>query len=261
MTLFHALVVITQLVLGTQPETSTASDTQRIDLTTTIDGQAYTCVVIINSQATKGGPAVLFLHGYGESGTDNRKQLTVGLPPRANAHPEQWPFVLIAPQKPVFNSEWEEHERAVLHFLKEAADRRLYDPERLAITGLSQGGHGTIMLAKVHLDRFVAAAPVCGYLRPIFNKDHERIDHPEATADTPEYADAAKKLKALPTWFWHGGSDSVVPVAESRALHEALKMIDAKTKYTELPGVDHNSWDAAYGNSELRDWFMKALRN
>lgn len=259
MTLFHALVVITQLMLGTQPERAPASDTQRIDLTTTIDGQAYTCVVIINQQATKGGPAILFLHGYGESGTDNRKQLSVGLPPRANAHPEQWPFVLIAPQKPVFNSEWEDHERAVLYFLKEAADRGLYDPEKLAITGLSQGGHGTIMFAQTHPDRFVAAAPVCGYLRPIFNEDRERINHPEATPETPAYKKAAEKLAKLPTWFWHGDSDSVVPVAESRALHQALNQIDAETKYTELPGVDHNSWDAAYTSEELGEWIEKIM--
>lgn len=89
-----------------------------INLSTTIDGQEYTCAVIINEQATKGGPAILFLHGYGESGTDYRKQLTVGLPPRAKAHPEQWPFVLIAPQKPVFNSEWE---KKVKYFTKKSS--------------------------------------------------------------------------------------------------------------------------------------------
>lgn len=233
--------------------------TEIIDLSTTIDGQEYACSVIINPSATRGGPAILFLHGYGECGTDNEKQLAVGLPKHAMGNPDQWPFVLIVPQKPIFNSEWDEHEDAVLQMLESAAEQGLYNPDRLAITGLSQGGHGTIAFASAHPDQFVAVAPVCGYLRPFFDEDRQRQIHPEATPETPEFIEAAKKLASLPTWFWHGGADSVVPVAESRALHKALKNLDADCKYTELPGIDHNSWDDAYTNEELIAWFKEHL--
>jgi len=27
--------------------------------------------------------------------------------------------------------------------------------------------------------------------------------------------------------------------------------------YTELPGINHNSWDAAYSNTDLIDWMFE----
>jgi len=244
---------------STHPDILYGKTHEVIDVSTTIDGQSYPCAVIINKNATKGGPAILFLHGYGECGTDNERQLSVGLPKHAIDQPELWPFVLIVPQKPIHNSEWEEHEKAVIHFLDEAKAKGLYDPEKLAITGLSQGGHGTMAFARSHSDRFVAAAPVCGYLRPVFTEDRQRIKHPEATKTTPAFIAAAKELQTLPTWFWHGDADSVVSAAESRAIHGALEELDADTRYTELPGVNHNAWDDAYTSDDLSDWFRKRL--
>lgn len=249
-------------MLAAEPETPFEPGEPSIDIidqTLEVEGQKYAWSIMIPPTAEEGGRSLLFLHGYGECGTDGDKQLTVGLPPAIEKNPNRWPFVVIVPQKPTHNSEWEEHEQAVLAMIEQATEMGFIDPQRLAITGLSQGGHGTIALAAAHPDMFTAAAPVCGYLRPFFNKDRERIEHPEATPETPAYKQAAEKLAKLPTWFWHGDSDSVVPVAESRILHQALKRIDAETKYTELPGVDHNSWDEAYSSSELSEWFKQHL--
>lgn len=229
------------------------------DLTVSMSGFDYPCRVIINEYARKGGPAVLFLHGYGECGDDNEKQLTVGLPKHALENPEMWPFVLIVPQKLEHNEEWEVYEFAIRRMLDKAEEMELFDPDRLGITGLSQGGHGTIGLARLWENEFVAAAPVCGYLRPFFTEDRERIDQPAAQADMPEYKSAAQSLREVPIWFWHGDADPVVPVDESRALHGALQALDAKCNYTELPGVDHNAWDAAYSSKELAAWFAKHL--
>jgi predicted peptidase len=241
------------ILYGDQPEL--------IDLSTNIDEQRYPCAVIINKAARKAGPAILFLHGYGECGTDNKLQRTVGLPKHALENPERWPFVFIVPQKPIHNSEWEDHEHALIHFLDTAAEQGLYDPDRLAITGLSQGGHGTMTIAQKYPDRFRAAAPVCGYLRPVFTEQRERIEHPEASKTLPEFIAAAKKLESIPMWFWHGDSDSIVPVSESRAMHSALKAINASTRYSELPNVDHNAWDAAYTDRDLAEWFEQHLKD
>jgi hypothetical protein len=38
---------------------------------------------------------------------------------------------------------------------------------------------------------------------------------------------------------------------------EALKQAGAEPKYTEYPGVGHNSWDQAYGTDELYAWLLK----
>ncbi|MFG0246155.1 MAG: prolyl oligopeptidase family serine peptidase [Phycisphaerales bacterium JB052] len=229
------------------------------DLSFDLNAQHYACKVLINEAATKGGAALLFLHGAGECGTDGLRQLHVGLPRNAMQDPEMWPFVIIAPQKPTVNSEWEDHDLAVMHMLDQAAKLGLFDPERLAITGLSQGGHGTITIAGLHPDRFSAAAPVCGYVRTVFDADRNRIPRTPTTADTPEVVQAANTLNGMPTWIHHGGADSVVPVSESRSLSEALQNLGADTRYSEYPGVNHNSWDNAYTDQALSDWFAELL--
>ena len=229
------------------------------DLPVEVDGQEYACKVMVSEHAQLGGPALLFLHGSGECGTDGVRQTHVGLPRYAMEHPEMWPFVLIVPQKPSVNSEWEDHEEALMLMLDQAAEMGLFDPDRLAITGLSQGGHGTITIASLHPERFKAAAPVCGYVRSVFNDDGVRMPRTPTTADTPEVIESAKRLSLMPTWIHHGGADSVVPVTESRSLHQALVRLNAETLYSEYPGVDHNSWDNAYIDQELSDWFAEQL--
>jgi predicted peptidase len=42
---------------------------------------------------------------------------------------------------------------------------------------------------------------------------------------------------------------------------EALKVAGANPKYTEYPGVGHNSWDKAYGTPELFTWLFEQKRS
>ncbi|MEA5614540.1 carboxylesterase family protein [Nodularia spumigena] len=236
-----------------------------IDYRTEWEGRTYAWSVMIPPGATEGGAGLLFLHGYGECGDDGKKNLAVGLPPAVRKNPERWPMVIIVPQKPVHNSEWEDHEAAVLAILDDAAEKGHYDPEHLAITGLSQGGHGTIWFAANHADRFKAAAPVCGYIDRRFDDNNTRMAVRGATPDSPGTIATAEKLKAMPLWLFHGGKDDVVPPGESRSLFAALgspKKDDpgALACYTEFPDANHNSWDAAYGDPELAAWLVRHTR-
>jgi len=229
------------------------------DISMEIDGQRYACKVMVNEAASIGGSALLFLHGAGECGTEGVRQLHVGLPRYAMESPEDWPFVIIAPQKPTVNSEWEDHAHAVVALLDKAADMGLYDPDRLAITGLSQGGHGTITIAGLYPERFRAAGPVCPYIRTVFSKDRQRIPRVPATPEMPETVEAAKGLESMPVWLHHGEADTVVPVSESRALNMALRSLGADVRYSEYPEVNHNAWDNAYTDRQFGDWFRSLL--
>lgn len=269
----HLAAMAAAIVLGmthatpSQPEISdplpppAEREVRVIDYRMVRDGTEYTWSVMIPPGAEQGGPGLVFLHGYGECGDDGRRQLTVGLPPAVRAHPERWPMVIIVPQKPVHNSEWEDHEPAVLAMIDEAAAKGHIDPEHLAITGLSQGGHGTIVFAANHPDRFRAAAPVCGYVERRFSERGVRTANAGATADNPRVMAAAKKLASVPVWLFHGGKDDVVPPQESRALNAALAAIEgAAVRLTEFPNANHNSWDAAYADPELAAWFVAHTR-
>ena len=53
--------------------------------------------------------------------------------------------------------------------------------------------------------------------------------------------------------MWPSSSLALDVSAEVAA---ALKAVGASVKYTELPGVGHNSWDSAYNNANLMTWLF-----
>ncbi|GJM18515.1 MAG: phospholipase [Phycisphaeraceae bacterium] len=205
-----------------------------------------------------GAPALVFLHGYGECGTEGTHQLGVGLPNVLIWNPERWPFVVVIPQKPEFNADWDDYEDAVLAMLDLAIADYGVDADRVALTGLSQGGHGTIALASHHPDRFRAAAPVCGYTAQRF-VDGDRRELPPVTAESPAVVAAAEALAGTPVWIFHGGADDVVPPAESESLHAALVAAgNDDAKLTIFPNANHNAWDPAYrGDHALWSWLFE----
>jgi poly(3-hydroxybutyrate) depolymerase len=108
-------------------------------------------------------PLILFLHGSGESGTDGSRQLAQGLPRELVWNPDRWPFIVIIPQKPSQDTEWEQYDLELMTMLANARREYNVDPTRLVLTGLSQGGHGAWVLAARHPELWAAAVPVCGY--------------------------------------------------------------------------------------------------
>jgi len=57
-------------------------------------------------------------------------------------------------------------------------------------------------------------------------------------------------------WIFHGGSDPLVNVNQSRSYYRALLRTGADVRYTEYPGVRHNSWDKAFAEKELPTWIF-----
>jgi len=125
--------------------------------------------------------------------------------------------------------------RRALAMLDETSKTYKVDRKRSYLTGLSMGGFGTWSIAQAFPTRFAAIAPICGGGDP----------------------KQAAKIKDLPIWCFHGDSDKTVDVENSRKMIKALKEVGGTPKYTEYPGVDHNSWDRAYSTAELYEWFLK----
>jgi len=200
-------------------------------------GRKYVVFVPGEYSARQSWPAIMFLHGKGERGTDGRLQCTVGLGPAIADYEREgrFPFVAIFPQAIDFGRADDDLTMAILD--KSLSEYRI-DPDRVYLTGLSMGGAGTWRLAARHPDRFAAIAPVCGRTDP-------RL---------------AGNLRHMPVWCFHGDADPVIPVEESRRMIAALRKLGAAARYTEYPGVTHNSWDAAYGTRELYTWFLEHRR-
>jgi predicted peptidase len=229
------------------PKTSNAgpsSVTGFLDRTVEIDGvtSRYQVYVPFGWTKNKNWPVILFLHGAGERGVDVLLQTQVGLGSAIRLHATRWPFIVVIPQCDP-NSFWTEpHPEALaLKALKQSMKEFNGDTHRVYLTGISMGGYGNWSLASENPGRFAAIAPICGGIR--------------STAPG-RYAELAKKLKNLPIWIFHGDADERVPVSESRQMNEALTALGADVRYTEYRGVGHNSWDSAYAEPELPQWFL-----
>ncbi len=212
-----------------------------------------------NYSSSKPAPLLVFLHGSGERGHDNEKQLWHGGAlflkdsiRRMNA------AIVIFPQCPD-DSAWSAFDRSVPRgdsfylslnlslrlstperlvkaLMDSLAEHRIADKKRQYIGGLSLGGFGTYDLLTKYPDYFAAAFPICGM------------------TNVPLYAQRAYKV---PLWIFHGAKDDVVNPQPDRYLYAALK--DKKgvhVQYTEYPEANHNSWDNAFAEPNLLPWLL-----
>ncbi len=214
-------------------------------------GLPYVLYVPRAYDPSKAWPLILFLHGSGESGTDGSRQLTQGLPREVMSNPDRWPFVVVMPQKPSEDSEWERYEVDVMAILARTRHELSVDVTRLILTGLSQGGHGAWVLGSRHPELWAAVVPVCGYGPARFGA---------AGAFTGSARDLAAALGRIPVWAFHGDADDVVPVAETRAIAAALEQAGSHSRVTIYAGVGHASWERAYAEPELPRWLLAQRR-
>src|SRR5688572_5797919 len=110
-------------------------------------------------------PLVLFLHGSGQSGTDNGAQFQVASPLVfvSTANQTNYPCFMVAPQCPT-TRDWINPVmvEGVLELLTTLQTEFSLDPNRVYITGLSMGGYGTWALITRDPGRFAAAVPMSG---------------------------------------------------------------------------------------------------
>src|SRR5438034_3110676 len=73
-----------------------------LDRSITLGGRSYHYQVYVPADyaAKPSWPAILFLHGAGERGTDGLLQTNVGLGPAIRQNPSRWPAIAVFPQVP-----------------------------------------------------------------------------------------------------------------------------------------------------------------
>lgn len=85
--------------------------------------------------------------------------------------------------------------------------------------------------------------------------------HPSATHPEDPWAETARVVAGIPAWVFHGGDDRRVPAEESRRMVAALEAAGARPRYTEYPGVGHDSWVPAYREEGLYEWLFAQRRS
>ena len=251
---------------GAAPGAGTAAAEGRFEARETeIEGRTYRWQVFVPGAVLAGAdphpPVVLFLHGAGQRGSDGERQTEIGLPAVLRERPD-FPAVVVMPQSP--RSAWwgtPRIERLALAALDQAVAEFDGDPDRIYLTGLSLGGYGTWAFAYRDPDRFAALVPVCGGVTARNSRLPTPAWHPGAVRPDDPWGEAARVLAGLPVWIFHGDRDRRIPVSESRRMAQALREAGGDPRYTEYPGVGHDSWTPAYREEGLYDWLFAQRRS
>jgi predicted peptidase len=225
------------------------------------DTLPYRVLLPHNYDSSKLYPILFFLHGGGERGNDNEKQLTHGgkLFVRDEVR-RDYPAIVIFPQCSL-SSYWSNVVR--LHdpsgkrrfwFLEEgeqtkamallqqlvayALEEYPVQKDAVFVGGLSMGAMGTYELVSRNPGVFRRAFAICGGAHPV----------------------TANKLRKTGWWVFHGLKDDVVDPQFSQAMAAALKKHRADVRLTLYPNANHNSWDSAFAEPELLPWLFSGRK-
>ena len=200
-------------------------------------------------------PLLILLHGAGERGSDNEKQLAHGSKLFSDSLSE-YPALVVFPQCAkesywpnaiITNTETGRHFEYLPDLLPESPlqlvdlmidsliESGTVDPSRIYVGGISMGGMGTYALVAVNPDLFAAAFVICGGGNAELVKNY---------------------AKNTPFWIFHGGMDDIISVDYAHSMNDALSEAGGHPILTIYPNANHNSWDPAFAEPELLKWLF-----
>lgn len=252
------LMVNSDAAVSAEPASSQSEISQLFEAKTFKSAAEFTLPYRLLSpaapEAGKRYPVLLFLHGAGERGSDNEKQLVHVVQELAKPEMrERYPCYLVVPQCPEeikwVDVDWTQQSHtlpetpsqplvACYELLAQLEKEYSVDANRIYIGGLSMGGYGTWDALARWPERFAAAIPICGGGDPA----------------------QARRMVAVPTWVFHGDQDLAVPVGRSREMVHAIREHQGQVIYTEYPNVGHNSWAMTAANRLVWDWLFAQSR-
>lgn len=221
------------------------------------DTLPYRLLLPADFDPAKEYPLLVFLHGRGESGRDNQKQLTHGSKQfLTDSFRQKHPAIVVFPQcaaddywSNVHTIADEKGKRSFYFVDGESPSRSLelamaltrhlmvqyrIKKDQVYAMGLSMGGMGVFELVRRMPGVFAAAVPICGGAHPA----------------------TAKALRKVKWWVFHGAKDDVVLPRYSEQMVDALKKAKASVRFTLYPNANHNSWDPAFAEPGLLDWLF-----
>ncbi len=140
-----------------------------------------------------------------------------------------------------FPGGWQNCQEDLLAILDGVLASYRTDPDRVYLTGLSYGGHGTWHMAATCPERWAAIAPFCG--------------------DANEAQMVVLAQRGLPIWMFHGGRDQVVKSEWAYDLANALERGGhPSVRFTVHEDLGHDCWTRVYGGQDLYSWLLEHRR-
>ena len=219
----------------------------RYRTTTADEAVAYRAIETAGRRDGELLPLIIFMHGSGQNGTDNERQLrghaNGALELVDAAQSEGIPLIFIAPQ--VDEDYWSP--TLIAAVVSDALHRFPIDPRRIVLTGLSDGGTGVWAALKAYPRCFAAGVPMSGMT---------------------ELAGLAS-IRDVPQWVFHGARDNDTDVETgyggamvgSRAVVRSLRAMGGHPRYTEYADEMHVIWPRAYADNGLLLWILQRRLN
>lgn len=222
------------------------------------DTMPYRVLLPKNYDSTKKYPVIFFLHGAGERGRDNEKQLAHGSKLfLTDSVRDKFPAFVVFPQCGI-NDYWSnvlrmhgDGDKRTFYFLEDGNPNKAMQmaqelltyflatypikKDQVYVGGLSMGGMGTYELVRRMPGTFAAAFAICGGADPA----------------------TAKQMKDVSWWIFHGLKDDVVPPYHSENMVKALLARGVRVRFNFFPNANHNSWDSAFAEPDLLPWLFK----
>jgi predicted peptidase len=244
------------------------ADTGFLDRSVTLKGVTHRYQVFVPSgyTPTREWPIVVDLHGGGAQGSDGIRQTAHFLADQIRLRRGRFPLIAVFPQAAT-GTDWLEPEMQdlVLAEIDSSLAEFHSDPKRVYLTGFSMGAGGVYRLAARFPERFAALVAIAGQVEvdTLWGPEKTAIDRRTnvyVNASDP-FAALADRIRGTPTRIFHGETDDVISVTQSRRLFAALKNIDAKVQYTEYPDTHHGpAAEKTYADESLVTWLLSQRR-
>lgn len=200
-------------------------------------GMPYRILLPRNYDSTKYYPLHVFLHGIGERGSDNERQLSVGGSRfQADSIRQKYGAFVVFPQCPSTHY-WFSDE--ILRKLKSMIDTlsEMYpiEEDRISIGGFSMGAYGTFEMVARNSGFFESAIAISG--------DGDERDAP---------------LMANTRWrIFAGQQDDIVPSMKTENMARALEQAGAIVSFFLYPYADHgHTWVNAFAEPDYFQWLF-----
>ncbi len=203
-------------------------------------------VPVISSPAQR-FPLIVWLHGYGDAGNDNSRQLKHLDTCIFQAHlHESFPVFLLAVPCPKENPTWttsdsdaDDMANVALAILDKTLHDYPIDVSRISVAGVSSGGTGCWDLVMRSPERFSAVAPMASA-----GGDQRLANH----------------FVGLPVWAFHSADDTSTPVDGDRRMVDTINRLGGRAYLTEINSTQHDCWTAAFHDYDLLDWLLYQRR-
>ena len=138
----------------------------------------------------------------------------------------------LSPQCP-HNTTWIDYKNELVALIDKVVSQNQIDEKKVSLCGISMGGFGTWELALTYPDKFHKIAPLCG---------------------------GGMNWRAwainMPVRVFHGRRDDVVPISQSEAMVNSLRVQGKDVEFIVYDDLSHNCWDRAFEETDLINWLV-----